>query len=185
MHTLWCHFLFCGEQNFPRRETVVSEPPNPCTFTRYHHLLIISVGSAKLRESVCMWVCVGFPWSCMFRLQSLNWFVRVRFHPEIEHLQNTIQKGKTIYVSSPAQVLWEFGDGKQTQVTLRWAVLTVRTGFQELKWNSFEMSECLRPENICSRRSWRHAVYPRPSPGIAATRLYFLRSLYIVSILIF
>lgn len=34
----------------------------------------------------------------------------------------------------------------------------------ELKWNAFEMSECLRLEHIWSRRSQKHAVYPRPSP---------------------
>ena len=55
-------------------------------------------------------------------------------------------------------------------------MLTFRTGFQELMWNSFEMSECLRAEErlVHSEQPLTETASPSgvPPAAMAASLLY-------------
>lgn len=160
MQSSHCDFLFYGEQNLSRRKLWFFW----ATLHMYSHQIRSSARLLGLAyRNFIKTRVLDFPETA--RLDYGHWTVlsmRAHLHPESEHLQIPVKRARRFMVQAQNRFYGTYRDGKPTRVTVGWAVLTFRTGFQELYWNSFEMSECLRPEYICSRRSQRHAVYPRP-----------------------
>lgn len=97
MQTSCCYFPLCSEQNSPRRKPWFS---NRCTCSiRSPDTIICLMTTSPLPHIYFMKMCVGFPWSCMFRLvtQPFSFILKLNGY-------KYQWKGQDDYVSSPEQV---------------------------------------------------------------------------------
>lgn len=122
MQTLLFHFLFCGEQNFPKRKLWFLSCCTTCTSPD----TIIRSSPQSVHNNFVR----------TFELDFLNRFVRAQFQ-FFFFFWSTSEKAKTIYGSN--RFLWEFWDREQTRVSVGWAVFDVQDWLSgaevEFIWN--------------------------------------------------